>query len=155
LLCKLLAATGISGEPDSHFHSPSVSDWTGYYNIVAEDFDSERELLSAIFKAARDRGTGRTDMCGLRMQGHSFDYFMQKLRVLHESCLCDSERIQVAFGKTLFIHLTRLNKLDQAISYVKASQSGLWHKAPDGTELARVSCIKSLFRTKEQLPIKL
>ncbi len=43
------------------------------------------------------------------------------------------------FGKTLFVHLTRENRLDQAISYVKAKQSGLWHMAPDGTELERLS----------------
>jgi LPS sulfotransferase NodH len=115
-LCKLLAATGKSGKPDSHFHSPSLSDWMGYYNIAAEDFASEREMLSAIFKAARARGTGNTLMFGLRMQGHSFEYFIQKLRVLHKCCTCDSERIRVAFGKTLFIHLTRRDKLDQAIS---------------------------------------
>lgn len=139
LLCKLLAATGKSGKPDSHFHSPSLSDWTRYYSIAAEDFGSERELLSAVFKAAYDRGIGSTHIFGLRMQEHSFEYFMHKLRVLHESYTCDSERIQVAFGKTLYIHLTRQNKLDQAISYVKASQSGLWHQAPDGTELERIS----------------
>jgi LPS sulfotransferase NodH len=139
LLCKLLAATGKSGKPDSHFHSPSVSDWTRNYSIAAEDFHTECELLSAIFMAARDRGTGSTSMFGLRMQGHSFDYFMQKLRVLHESYACDSERIHAAFGKTLFIHLSRKDKLDQAISYVKAAQSGLWHIAADGTELERLS----------------
>ena len=27
--------------------------------------------------------------------------------------------------------------MEQAISYVKASQTGLWHKAPDGQELER------------------
>ena len=47
--------------------------------------------------------------------------------------------MEAAFGKTLFVYLTRENKLDQAISYVKAKQSGLWHRAPDGTELERLS----------------
>lgn len=139
LLCKLLAATGKSGKPDSHFHSPSTADWARYYNLAAEDFESEGELLSAIFKAACNRGTGSTKMFGLRMQGHSFEYFIQKLRVLHPRHACDSERVKAAFGKTLFIHLTRNNKLDQAISYVKASQTGLWHQAPDGAELERNS----------------
>ena len=39
----------------------------------------------------------------------------------------------------LFIHLTRENKLDQAISHLRAEQSGLWHRAADGSELERVT----------------
>lgn len=37
------------------------------------------------------------------------------------------------------MHLTRPDKLDQAISYLLASQSGLWHRHADGTELERLS----------------
>lgn len=139
LLCKLLAATGKAGYPDSHFHSPSISDWMGYYGISPEKFATERELLIAIFKAAHVRGMGHSGIFGLRLQKNSFDYFLQKLRVLYPDQSSDSKRIQVAFGKTLIIHLVRRNKLDQAISYVKATQTGLWHKAPDGTELERLS----------------
>ena len=52
----------------------------------------------------------------------------------------DLERFQADFfGDTLFIHLTRGNKLEQAISSVKATQTGLWHMASDGTELERLS----------------
>lgn len=37
------------------------------------------------------------------------------------------------------MHLTRRDKVAQAVSYVKAQQTGLWHAAPDGTELERLS----------------
>ena len=73
------------------------------------------------------------------MQRHSFDYFAQQLSLLHPSLPDDRSRIDAVFGTTLFIHLTRQNKLDQAISYVRATQSGLWHAAPDGTEIERQS----------------
>jgi LPS sulfotransferase NodH len=36
---------------------------------------------------------------------------------------------------TPFIHLTRADKLEQAISLIKARQSGFWHLATDGSEL--------------------
>ncbi len=52
--------------------------------------------------------------------------------------------MEAAFGRILFVHLTRENKLDQAISYVKAKQSGLWHKATDGTEIERLTEPKEL-----------
>lgn len=139
LLCRLLAATGKSGIPDSHFHSPSISDWMSYYDIAPDNQKSERDLVSEIFRAARRRGTGETGMFGLRLQRQSFEYFIQKLHVLTDEISNDRERIQKVFGLTRFVHLTRKNKLEQAISYVKATQTGLWHKAPDGTELERLS----------------
>lgn len=142
LLCRLLAATGQCGKPDSHFHSPSISDWAGYYKITPDNYESEQDLLTAIFQAARDRGTANTGMFGLRMQSPSFDFFMRKLSLLCPGCSGDYERIEKAFGRTLIIHLTRTNKLDQAISFVKADQTGLWHKAPDGTELERTAAVK-------------
>ena len=69
----------------------------------------------------------------------SFDFFTQKLAVLHSGLSSDAERFQAAFGRTLFLHLTRRDKVEQSVSYVKARQTGLWHAAPDGTELERLS----------------
>ena len=39
----------------------------------------------------------------------------------------------------MFIHLTRQDKVQQAVSYLKAEQSGLWHRAADGSELERLA----------------
>lgn len=139
LLCKLLAATGKAGKPGSYFHVPSLSNWASDYNLSADHFATERDLLGAIFDGARARGTDTTGMFGLRLQRHSFEFFMQQINILHPGLSSDPQRIQAAFGNTLFIHLSRANKLDQAISLVKANQTGLWHRAPDGTELERLS----------------
>ena len=42
-------------------------------------------------------------------------------------------------GRTAFLHLTRQDKVEQAVSLVRAEQTGLWHIAPDGTEIERMS----------------
>ncbi len=139
LLCKLLAATGESGNPDSHFHNPSIESWLKTFNLCRDHFDSDRETLNAIFNAARKRGRGDTDFFGLRLQRASFDFFIEQAGNLYPGLNNDLERFQAAFGPTLFIHLTRQNKLNQAISLVIATQTGLWHKAADGTELERTS----------------
>ncbi len=139
LLCRLLAATGKAGDPDSHFHNPSISDWLSDFDLTPDDSAAERDVLSAIFEAARERGTGNTGIFGLRLQRHSFDFFIRQMEILHPRFSSDRERFQAAFGDTLFIHLTRANKLEQAVSLVKATQTGLWHRAPDGTELERLS----------------
>ena len=73
------------------------------------------------------------------MQRHSFDFFTEKLLSFYPEHSNDVERFQAAFGRTLFVHLTRRDKVAQAVSYVKAQQTGLWHAAPDGTELERLS----------------
>lgn len=139
LLCKLLAATGVAGDPDSYFHSPSIDDWLRKFDLSADNMASERDVLGAIFDAARARGTAGTDIFGLRLQRISFDFFMRQTARLHPGLPNDRAGLEAAFGKTLFIHLTRGNKLEQAISFVKATQTGLWHQAPDGSELERLS----------------
>ena len=89
------------------------------------------------FKAAMAKGSRDSGIFGLRLQRHSFEFFYKKLAVLNPGADSDKERFEASFGKTAFIHLTRSDKLAQAISYVKAEQTGLWHKAADGTELER------------------
>ncbi len=139
LLCSLLAATGVAGNPDSHFHRPSIDDWLAEYRIAPAAGASEPEVLGQILQAAIAEGRGDTAIFGLRLQRHSFDYFTGKLAVLFPERSNDVDRLEAAFGRTLFIHLTRPDKVDQAVSYVKAQQTGLWHMAPDGTELERLS----------------
>lgn len=139
LLCKLLAATGIAGNPNSYFHRPSIADWLAHFDLASDASMPERDRLAAIFRAAIARGSLDTGVFGLRLQRHSFEFFIQKLAVLHPEPATDLKRLEAAFGRTLFIHLTRLDKVRQAVSYVRAEQTGLWHKAPDGTELERLA----------------
>lgn len=135
----MLAATNIAGYPDSHFHVPSLEGWLADYDLKATDFGSRRDALRAIFVAACTRGKGQTSLFGLRMQRDSFDHFMQQLELLLPGKMSDVERIEAAFGPTLFVHLSRPDRLGQAISRVRAEQTGLWHRRSDGTELERTA----------------
>lgn len=139
LLCRLLREAGQAGHPDSHFHAPSLEKWLGHYDLEQREFPTNAEALRAVFREAIARGKANSNLFGLRMQRHSFPFFLDQLAVVHPGPPTDNTRIEAAFGRTLFIHLTRENKLDQAISYVRAEQSGLWHKASDGTEIERLS----------------
>lgn len=139
LLCRLLAATGVAGRPASLFHEPSLDDWRERFGLASDAERDERQALAQIFASALERGRGGTGIFGLRLQRHSFGFFREKLAILHPDRHGDLARLEAAFGSTLFIHLTRLDKAAQAVSYVKAQQSGLWHRASDGTELERLS----------------
>lgn len=139
LLCHMLAATGICGVPDSHIHAPSVDAWLEDHGLTAEAHDSAQQTLAAALQAAQDAGRGAGDIFGLRLQRHSAPFLLDALRSRHPGLPGDRAVIEAEFGPTRFIYLARASKLDQAISYVKACQSGLWHKAPDGREIERLS----------------
>ncbi len=139
LLCNLLAATGVAGIPQSYFHEPSVSDWAHDLNLPVDASRPEPEIVRTILRAAIAQGSRDNGIFGLRLQRHSFAYLVEKLAVLFPEASADAERFQAAFGRTLFIHLTRTDKVEQAVSLVKAQQTGLWHRAPDGTEIERLA----------------
>ncbi|WP_136658353.1 Stf0 family sulfotransferase [Nitratireductor sp. XY-223] len=139
LLCKMLAATNVAGRPGSHFHDPSLDGWLAAYDLNEVDFTSRRDALRAVFDAACALGRGDTDVFGLRMQRGSFNHFMQQLEVLLPGRMRDVDRIEAEFGPTLFLHLSRPDRLDQAISRLRAEQTGLWHRWADGTELERTA----------------
>lgn len=137
LLCGLLAATGVAGRPDSHFHVRSLAAWLKTYGLQRQAFGSERDAIRAVVGAAVTKGTGATDVFGLRLQRDSFDFFMAALDTLTPGCRSDVERLEAAFGRTKLFHLERDDKLAQAISLSIAEQSGLWHRNADGTERER------------------
>ncbi|MCM2291510.1 Stf0 sulfotransferase family protein [Allorhizobium sp. BGMRC 0089] len=139
LLCKMLSDTGVAGHPNSYFHRPSLEAWMSDLGVDSSSHSSDRDRLETIFRAAIRAGSRETGMFGLRLQRHSFDFFMEQLALLYPQPQSDLARLQAAFGPVLFIHLTRLDKVEQAVSYVKAEQSGLWHKAADGSELERLA----------------
>ncbi|MEO0819052.1 MAG: Stf0 family sulfotransferase [Pseudomonadota bacterium] len=139
LLCKLLAATGVAGNPGSWFHEPSVEAWQARFGLSPAPGMAEQAVLASVFRAAIAKGSRGAGPFGLRLQRHSVDFFLGRLAALRPEIAGDAARIRAVFGKTRYIHLTRSDKLRQAVSYVKARQSGLWHAAPDGTELERLA----------------
>lgn len=139
LLCSLLAATGVAGKPASYFHDPSIDEWFAELGLPPVPEKPERDRLDIILKAAIKAGRGSSRIFGLRLQAHGLGFLCQKLALLFPQAQGDAARFRRAFGPVLFIHLTRPDKVAQAVSYLKAEQTGLWHMAPDGSELERLS----------------
>lgn len=139
LLCRLLAATGRAGNPDSYFHTPTLAGWLSDYDLTRDAFSSDQAAAAAVFAAAKEEGAAGTGVFGLRMQRSSFAFFMAQTATLFPDAPTDAGRIRAAFGETLYVYLSRQDKLAQAISMVKAEQTGLWHKTADEAELERLS----------------
>lgn len=135
----MLEATGIAGKPNSHFHVPTLDGWCDAYGLAKTDFVTDIETIHAVVAAALVRGRGGTDMFGLRLQGKSATFFFEQIAKLAPNAHTDFARFEAVFGPTKLIRLRRADKLAQAVSCVKAQQTGLWHRHADGSELERLS----------------
>ena len=144
LLCNLLASTNTTGNPDSFYGHQFISWWALEWSLPGRDTMSEREFNIAYLNAAVAAGKGGTGIFGLRLMQENLDDLSAALDQVFPQLPSDRARLEKAFGSILYIHLSRENKLAQAISLVKAEQTGLWHIAPDGTEIERLSPPKEL-----------
>lgn len=139
LLCKLLAATRVAGNPASYFHGSSVEDWLDELGLPSDTSAPESDVLKTAFGEATRLGRDGTGVFGLRQQQQYLEFLREKLAVVRPQGRTDRERLESLFGPMLFLHLSRADKLAQAVSCLKAEQSGLWHVAANGSELERLA----------------
>ncbi|MEO5756900.1 MAG: Stf0 family sulfotransferase [Mesorhizobium sp.] len=138
LLCKLLASTKTAGDPHSFYRRQDVLEWAEEWHLPSRDTMSELEFETVYLKAAIAAGTGETGVFGLRLMRENLGELCAILDHIFPRLPSDKARLEKAFGKVLFMHLSREDKLAQAVSLIKAEQTGLWHVAPDGAEIERV-----------------
>ena len=139
LLCDLLAATGVAGAPDSFFMRDVDPVWAECWGLPGRAGRSEADYAAAYLQAAIRAGTGQTGIFGLRLMGKHLGDLLALIDTVHPRLASDRARFEVTFGDVLYIHLSREDKLAQAVSMVKAEQTGLWHIAPDGSEVERLA----------------
>lgn len=116
-----------------------MSSWAQEWRLPSRDTMSEKEFNIAYLNAAVAAGKSGTGIFGLRLMRENLDELSAILDQVFPQLPSDRARLERAFGSVLYIHLSREDKLAQAISLVKAEQTGLWHIAPDGTEIERLS----------------
>lgn len=139
LLCELLASTNVAGNPDSFFMSDVDPVWAEQWGLPVRADSSDGDYETAYLKAAIKAGKGQTGIFGLRLMRKDLENLLALTNGAFPGLPSDKARLEAAFGEILYIHLAREDKLAQAISMVRAEQTGLWHIAPDGTELERLA----------------
>jgi LPS sulfotransferase NodH len=138
LLCDLLADTGVAGRPDSFFRLQSLYWWAQHLDVSVADWSDEYAFDQPFLSAALQEGAAGTRVFGMRLMWRDADNLRGRLGVLFPGLASDSARFRAAFGPTGFVHLSREDKVAQAVSRIKAEQSGLWHVDANGTERERV-----------------
>lgn len=133
----MLQATGLAGAPASLFYEPDVGSWAKRMGMPEMD-PSSHDDLHTLLKAARHKGCGDTSVFGLRQQWPAFPLLCETLAKLYSDLKTDQSRLTEAFGPIRFVHLSRTDKRAQAISLLRAQQSGLWHVHTDGSDIERI-----------------
>jgi LPS sulfotransferase NodH len=139
LLCKLLAATGKAGNPDSFYHRDAfMREWAAEWGLPDPETLSRGAFERAYLDAARRAGEAGTGIFGMRLQQDYLSALSDTLDRIYPGLHSDTHRFERAFGPIVYLHLSRADKVAQAVSLVKAEQSGLWHLNADGSDYERL-----------------
>ena len=139
LLCDLLTESGVAGQPDSFFRRESFIEWAEYLSVSVEEWTDDHAFSQSYLESVLKQGTAGTEVFGMRLMWESIDGLLKQLRVFYPRTQSDTELLQSAFGPIHYVHLSRQDKVAQAVSHLRAEQSGLWHRHTDGSERERLT----------------
>jgi LPS sulfotransferase NodH len=106
--------------------------------VSVADWGDEHEFDQAYLAAVQQQGSDGTQVFGMRLMWESVGDLSKRLGSLYPGLPSHSARFRSAFGPPVYVHLSREDKVAQAVSRLKAEQTGLWHVAADGTERERL-----------------
>lgn len=126
LLCALLTASGVAGVPRSYFRRESRAGLRSELGVQGSGFGP---FLDAVRRAGTQGGR-----FGLRLMAETRNELLAELRGLYGPAP-DGALLDRALGSMRYIHLSRQDIVAQAISRLRAEQSGLWHRWDGGGEV--------------------
>ena len=124
LLCGLLRATGVLGQPESYFREPDEAAWAARFGLATEG--GRVRDYRAFVNAARSAGTSNNGVFGVRIMWGSLERVMEGLGEV--SGKSDLPILEEAFGPLTFVHLRREDIAAQAVSWCRAEQTGYWQQ---------------------------
>ncbi len=132
LLCEMLAMCRVAGWPNSFFREPSIAHWAERWHLDVSDGFESAAFNRAYVEALKRQGENGTGLFGLRIMWSSVGDATRRLALVQGGPEDFVTQVNAAFGAPLYIHLSRQDKVAQAVSLLKAQQSGLWHLHADG-----------------------
>ena len=127
LLCGLLESTGVAGHPESYFRRQDEQSWADRWGVKGSGdgtfgFD---DYLEATMSAGRTAN----GVFAVRVMWGTLNEVVIKLGSIHSDVAgSDVGLLNRAFGITRFIHLGRDDVVGQAVSWVRAEQTGVWQE---------------------------
>ncbi|MGN9763869.1 Stf0 family sulfotransferase [Micromonospora sp. SD12] len=131
LLLGLLESTGVAGRPQAYFRSPDESLWADRWRLprTADGGFDHADFVRAALAA------GRTDngVFGAKLMWGTLEELLARLAASHPDLAGDDVALLGrAFGRTGFVFLRRDDVLAQAVSRLRAEQTGEWFLGGSG-----------------------
>jgi LPS sulfotransferase NodH len=111
LLLGLLGATGVCGRPQAYFRAPDIPLWAARWGLPAGFGRAD------YVRAARAAGSTPNGVFGAKLMWGALD---------------EVDPLDEAFGTTRFVHLERDDVVAQAVSWLRAEQTGVWFVGGNG-----------------------
>jgi trehalose 2-sulfotransferase len=125
LLCEMLYNTGIAGQPDEYFEVGDKPIWEKSWGV-----STSAEYLVAAIK----QGTTPNGVFGTKIGWSELIDLADELKQRPEySEFSVYDRLNAVFPNLHYIWIKRENKVRQAISLVKAKQTGIWTVTADSS----------------------
>jgi trehalose 2-sulfotransferase len=132
LLLGLLESTDVAGRPEAYFRAPDEAMWADRWHLPGAGvgaFD-----YADFVRAARIAGSTENGVFGAKLMWGTLDEVVDKLGTVHPDLAGeDAALLQQAFGRARFVLLQRDDVVAQAVSWLRAEQTGTWHIGDPGT----------------------
>lgn len=120
LLCTLLRSSGVAGLPAEHFLAKPGETWEGRWKSPSR--------MAYIERVLRDNTTSN-GVFGIVMMWSYFDRVLQMLRDIPEyKRFKGADLLAAILHEPKYIWLRRRNRVEQAVSWAIACQTGIWAK---------------------------
>jgi len=142
LLCGLLASSGVAGRPESYFRAQDMGLWAARWGLPPG------APFAGYLRAARAAGRGGGGPFAARVMWGTMAEVVQGIARPGGR---DMDALTQEFGACRFVYLRRQDTVAQAVSLLRAEQTGRWHttQAPAPTGRARYDCAALRARVAE------
>ena len=118
LLCSILRSTGIAGSPEEFFMSKPGETWEERWNAPSRAGYIERVLQD---------NTGANGVFGAVVMWSYFERMLQMLQEVREyNRFSGADLLAELFNRPKYIWMRRRNRVEQAVSWAMACQTGVW-----------------------------
>jgi trehalose 2-sulfotransferase len=133
LLCKLLDSSGVAGHPESFFRREGMKSYAQEWRIPLTAHDSFN--YADYVRAAIISGSTENGIFAVRVMWGTLAEMVDGLGGIYpELAGKDLELLHRALGRTRFVYLRREDVVRQAVSWLRAEQTNVWHKTINSNE---------------------
>jgi LPS sulfotransferase NodH len=130
LLCGLLDSTGVAGHPESWFRRQDEREFAARWSIA--DPSDGTFGYADYFQAAVAAGSTANGVFAARIMWGTMDEVTANLAAAYPGHSGSGARLlSAAFGRARFVYLRRGDVLAQAVSLLRAEQTGIWFETAD------------------------